>query len=171
MAKKSKRQPHPTGEKPELPRVSELAALVRGIKDAPGGLPVLADFLEEKFGMGPTAALFRLPELGKLPKQEFQTRDFCFFPLTDDVFLWFTQGRLTVNPRKFETKPCTVVGLYAHPHGKPSSWCKVTRMLVGEDDPAGNPGRPWEPVSKPDPRIEAAKKELAGGAERKGGAS
>jgi hypothetical protein len=163
MARKPKRQPRPTEEKADLPRASELAALVRGIKDAPGGLPVLADFLEEKLGLGPTAALLRLAELEKLPKKEFRTHNFCFFPLTDDVFLWVTQGRLTVNPRTFEAKPCTVVGLYAHPQGQPSAWCKVTRMLVGEDDPAGNPDQPWDPVSKPDPRVEAAKKELARG--------
>src|SRR5262249_25689926 len=119
------------------------------------------DFLEEKFGLGHTAALLRLAELKELPKQELESRDFCFFPLTEDVFLWFTQGRLPVNPRKFETKPCTVVGLYTHPPGQPSVWCKITRLLVGEDDPSGKPGLPWDPVSKPNPHIEAAKKELA----------
>jgi hypothetical protein len=152
-----------------LPRVSELAALVHGIQNAPKGLPVLADFLEEKFGLGHTAALFRLAKLEKLPKQRLDTADFCFFPLTDDVFLWFTQGRLTVNPKKYETKPCTVVGLYVHPAGQPATWCKITRMLLGEDEPNRNPSRPWDPVVKPDPHIEAAKKELASCVERQGG--
>jgi hypothetical protein len=33
-------------------------------------------------------------------------------------------------------------------------------MLVGEDDPDGERRSPWEAAAKPDPRIEAARKEL-----------
>jgi hypothetical protein len=163
VAKKKNPKGPAAEQSPGPARASELAAMVRGIMDAPDGLPILGDFLEEKLGLRETAALFRSAGLKALPEKGHSASTFAYYPLAEDVFLWLAAGRFQSGAKAYQTQPCTIVGLYAHPQGEPSLWAKITRMVEGEDDPEAVAARrsAWDPISKPDPQIEAVKAELA----------
>jgi hypothetical protein len=134
--------------------------MVFSVKDAPAELPVLADFLEEKFGLTATAALFRLRDLKPLPKSWHADGEFRYYPLADDVFLYLTEARYHPDPKVYGGPPCTFVGLYAHPEGAPARWAKVTGMLGGKDESKAKWPNTWRAVRKPDSRVEAARAEL-----------
>src|SRR5262249_19052862 len=93
MARKRKQNPPPRNKGTSPPGGTELAGMIFALKDSRTELPILADFLEEKFGLAETAALFRLPDLKEIPDRLAGTQDFSYFPLTDDVFVWLTRGR------------------------------------------------------------------------------
>jgi hypothetical protein len=160
MAKKKVAKTPTSKPSNAAPPASELARLIAGLKDNRAGLPILADFLEEKLGLTNTAALFRAPELQTLP-HDFATGDLHYYPLADDVFLWFTDCRCRQEPGQPEKKPLTLIGLYAHPLGQSDAWVQITSGLEGKFDPKSRKLRPWHPAVKPDPRIELACGELA----------
>jgi hypothetical protein len=160
VAKKNPKEPA-AGQSPGPARVSELAAMVRGIKDAPDGLPILGDFLEERLGLRETAALLRSPDLKPMPKEGHSGSAFVYYPLAEDVFLWLAAARFQSGAKAYQTRPGTIVGLYAHPQGQPSLWAKITRMVEGEEDAKAAASLRWDPAASTDPRIEAVKAELA----------
>jgi hypothetical protein len=167
MARKKTAKPPAAPPPNPAAAVSELAALVQGVSGSRDGLPVLGDFLEEKFGLSATAALFRQRDLKAVPDRP-DTRSFAFFPLTEDVFLWLAQARVATRGKKPESRPCTIVGLYAHPREDRSRWARLAAMLPGKDDPEAAKRTPTRPQALPDPRVEAAQKELAGHARAAG---
>jgi hypothetical protein len=141
--------------------MSELASIVLSVAGDRSGLPILADFLEEKLGLGHTAALFRLPDLGPPPKGTHQHSQFCWYPLAADVSISFAAGRHSHGKTSARSRPHTIVCLYAHPPGDARRWARISSALVGEDQPPP-PEKPWDhSTAKPDPRIETAKEEVA----------
>jgi len=141
---------------------------VQGVKASRDGLPVLGDYLEEKFGLPATAALFRRRDLKELPGGKVDAHGFSFFPLTDDVFIYFSQARVPLAGKPRESGPCHIVGLYAHPREDAKHWARVSGMVPAKDDPESQRERPWAPDAQPDPGIEAARKELAAHAKPRG---
>jgi hypothetical protein len=123
-------------------------------------LPVLADFLEENLGLVATAGLLRCPDLHDPPKETELAGAFDYYPLDDAVFVWLTESRYSPKPNQYETKPCVLVGLYAHPTGREKNWAKITRMLPGKESRQRDPARPWQKLPRKDDRVEQARMEL-----------
>lgn len=146
--------------------LSPLAAMIAGCKGQPGNLPVLADWLEEKLGLAAVAALVRSPDLEPLETELLNCEQFDCFPLGPDAFLWLAQGHYRVDKVGYDHRPCVVVGLYAHPEGRPSDWTKVSIFLPLKASKERHPDRPWQTVVEQDPRVEAARTELAAFAAR-----
>jgi hypothetical protein len=139
---------------------SEVAALILGCRGQPEALWVLADWLEEKLGLTRLAELFRSPELVPLAKKLTSCEEFDSFPLGRDALLWLTQGRYLADEVSYERRPLVVVGLYAHPAGRPGEWGRIVHMVgLEEGDPT--PDSPWERPVRKHPLVEEVKRELA----------
>jgi hypothetical protein len=160
MAKKkapAKKGPKPAAAVPLTP----VAAMIAGCKGQLGNLPVLADWLEERLDLPATAALLRAPNLQPLSRELSSCEGFEFFPLGPDAFLWLAQGHYRADKVGFDHRPCVVVGLYAHPEGRPADWTRISSMVPLKVGKKRDPDRPWLQVVKEDPRVEAARTELA----------
>lgn len=89
---------------------------------------------------------------------------FAYYPLDDAVFVWLVESRYSPNPNepyRHQSKPCILVGLYAHPQGREKEWVKITRLLPGEETKQADPTRPWQKLPRKDKRVEEARIELA----------
>jgi hypothetical protein len=131
-------------------RPSELAAMVAGCQTDSSSLPVLADWLDERLGLPHTAGLLRLPALQQVPQGVTAgCRQFSYFPLAPDAFVWLADVRPLLEG---DDTPGVILGLYAHPQGRPGAWARLARLLAFQGET--------------DPRVEAARAELNALAER-----
>jgi hypothetical protein len=131
-----------------------------GCKDDRKSLPILADFLDEKFNLPATAEMFRAPDLQKVPGEVDPAGELHYCRLERDVFLWLLLTSYN-PPRKWDPKPGVVVGLYAHPEGLRERWAKIAGLLPLKESDQPDPEHPWRKVPEPEPRFEQALEELS----------
>ena len=164
MARKKAASNRPNEKKPERQAnpalASELAAMILGCKEPWENLPILADWLEERLNLSAMACLLRSPDLQPLAKELCSCEEFDYFALGSDVFIWLARGHFLMDQVGFDRRPCMVVGLYAHPQGKPDNWAKIVGMVALEEETEADPQRPGDRLVKKHPRIEEARGEL-----------